>query len=115
MRRSIFLLLMTTIVFSCQENHDGSGEFADEFPQTWKISGWESQELTGDPSFQFVIDSSYTYSFKKDGSFRKTVGYVPINSFFEKEELIFEVGGKRRIYTLFFPEAKLINSCSANV
>ena len=115
MKHSVYFILLAIIAFSCQDNQDPFDEFADKFPQTWKISGWQSQGQAGDSGFQSITDSSYTYLFKKDGSFLKTVGNESINGFFEKEELIFEVGGKRTIYTLFFPEAKLINSCSANM
>ncbi|MFC5626803.1 hypothetical protein [Algoriphagus winogradskyi] len=111
MRRSLFILLITTIIFSCQENQDPY----DEFPQTWKIAGWQRIGFAGDSGFQSVTDSSYTYLFKKDGSFLKTVGDDSIIGFFEKEELIYEVGGKSTHYKLFFPEDRLRNSCSANL
>ncbi|MEB2778935.1 hypothetical protein U3A58_00910 [Algoriphagus sp. C2-6-M1] len=111
MRRSIFILVIVLIAFACQESQDPT----DEFPQTWKISGWQSEGQAGDSDFQSVTDSSYTYLFKKDGSFLKTVGIETISGTFKKEELIFEVGGKRAIYTLFFPEPRLSSGCSANV
>lgn len=111
MRNSIFILVLAIIAFACQESPDPT----DEFPQTWKIAGWQIQGDAGDSGFQSVTDSSYTYLFKKDGSFLKTVGNETTSGTFKKEELIFEVGGQRTIYTLFFPEAGLSNGCSANV
>ncbi len=53
--------------------------------------------------------------FKKDGTFLKTVGDESASGTYQIEMLIFEVGGERTTYTLFFPEDDLINSCSANV
>ncbi|SFU08280.1 hypothetical protein SAMN04489724_3794 [Algoriphagus locisalis] len=111
MRRYIFILVITVIAFACQ----GSQDPTDEFPQTWKIAGWQIMGDAGDSGFQSVTDSSYTYLFKKDGSFLKTVGNESTIGSFEKEELIYEVGGKKTNYKLFFPENKLVNSCSTNL
>lgn len=111
MKSLIAVLLVALFAFSCQENDGPIGQF----PQTWKIAGWQIMGDAGDSGFQSVTDSSYTYLFKNDGSFLKTVGIETTSGTFKKEELIFEVGGKRTIYTLFFPEGRLTNSCSANV
>ena len=110
-KRSIFFLLLALFAFSCQEDQ----EPIDQFPQTWKIAGWQNSGFGGDLGFQPISDSTYTYLFKKDGTFLKTVGDESIAGTFRTEVLNYEIGGKRTTYTLFFPEDKLRNSCSANV
>lgn len=111
MKPIIIILLVAFFAFSCQEN-DGP---IDQFPQTWKIAGWQTYGFGGDSGFQAISDSSYTYLFKRDGTFLKTVGNETISGTYRTEVLIYEVGGKRITYTLFFPEARLTNSCSANI
>lgn len=111
MNRSRLILLLAIFAFSCQENEGP----IDQFPQTWKIAGWQSSGFGGDIGFQPITDSTYTYLFKKNGTFLKTVGEESASGTFQIEVLNFEVGGKRTTYTLFFPEGKLTNSCSANV
>lgn len=103
--------MVALFAFSCQENEGPVGQF----PQTWKLAGSQTYAFGGDTGFQAIIDSSHTYLFKKDGTFLKTVGDENASGTYQTEERIYEVGGKRTTYTLFFPDDDLRNSCSANI
>jgi len=107
MKRFIIILVIAIITFSCQEDQTPFSQF----PETWKLAGWRSYGFLGDSGFQPISDSTYTYLFKKNGTFLKTVGKESTAGTFQTEVLIFEIGGKRTQYNLIFPDDKLIDSC----
>lgn len=98
MNRSRLILLLAIFAFSCQENEGP----IDQFPQTWKIAGWQSSGFGGDIGFQPITDSTYTYLFKKNGTFLKTVGEESASGTFQIEVLNFEVGGVKELLTRCF-------------
>ncbi|UZD21650.1 hypothetical protein PBT90_19235 [Algoriphagus halophytocola] len=110
MTRLLLLCLLSIFTFSCQEDEKPYNEY----PQTWKIAGWRVFGFGGDSGFQTISDSSYTYLFKKDGTYVKTVGEESTSGTYKQEFKIYEVGGERKEYILNFEEDILRHSCFAN-
>lgn len=103
MKRSIFVILISIIAYSCHEDQIPRKHF----PQTWKIAGWRSYGFGGDSGFQSITDSTYFYVFKKDGTFTKTLGT-------QSTAGTYKLGTDKIYYDLIFPDGKLVDSCYGN-
>lgn len=112
MKRSILIPLLSILVLaflsiSCQTEKN----LIEKYPQTWKLVGKSSYGLGGDSGFQAISDSSYSYVFKKDGTFLKTVGKETTSGTYQLEDLIHGTNRKGTNYTLTFPNDELRYSC----
>lgn len=105
MKNTLLFLLLSFLFLSCIEDEK-------QFPQTWKLDGHRTYGFGGDTGFIAAADSSYTYLFKSDGTFLKTVGDETSTGSFVREERIYETHGKKTVYILNFIERKLVHSCS---
>ncbi len=106
MKSFFSILLLTMLLCSCLESEN-------RFPQSWKLDGHRTYSFGGDTGFIATPDSSYTYLFRSDGTFLKTVGTETSSGSFVREKRDYMTHGKKTMYLLNFSENKLVHSCSA--
>lgn len=111
MKLTLSILIIAFFFISCQTEKN----VVERFPQTWKLVGKSSYGLGGDSGFQAISDSSYSYVFKKDGTFLKTVGNETASGTFEIGDVIHGTNTKGTNYTLAFPDDELRHSCYPNL
>lgn len=110
MIRTLIILLLGINVFGCQKDQYPTAGL----PQTWKLVGVQSPRLMGDQNFQPISDSSYTYVFKKDGNFSKTVGTETSWGTYQIDTQVYAEESTAIRYALHFPDDRLRDSCYPN-
>jgi hypothetical protein len=78
------------------------------------MSGYQTWGFGGDSGLIATPDTAYTYLFRSDGTFLKTVGNETSSGTYDREKRIYDTHGKKTVYLLNFSEDRLVHSCSGS-